>query len=210
MRGESPDNWADWLGTGLGCGVTAAAPRPAFAAEMPMSQVMPDFGAVSTDGEVLPELYHQAVRTMLEHRGNQILMRDVRVMFIAPSGQLQNIDFGNNRIPTKPTGENRLRFMSGSFEYKKLAAEQCCSLLCSFSSDCLVCLVCLVCLIFWFGKTNQTNEMNQIDQTNQIDQLGFRFDAIHPTPPLAQSVAGLLSPEAVRLLHIIPGVGHAL
>jgi hypothetical protein len=43
-----------------------------------MSQVMPDFGAVSTDGEVLPELYHQAVRTMLEHRGNQILMRDVR------------------------------------------------------------------------------------------------------------------------------------
>ena len=49
-----------------------------------MSQVMPDTGVVSTDGDALPELYHQAVKTMLAHRGNQILMRDVRVMFIAP------------------------------------------------------------------------------------------------------------------------------
>jgi hypothetical protein len=68
-----------------------------------MSQVMPDSGAVSTDGEVLPELYHQAVKTMLAHKGNPTLIKDVRVMFIPPSGQLQNIDFGNSSIPTKLT-----------------------------------------------------------------------------------------------------------
>ena len=78
---------ADWLGAAAGCGVTAAAPRPAFAAEIPMSQVMPVTGVVSTDGDALPELYHQMARTMLAHSGNPILMRDVRVMFIAPSGQ---------------------------------------------------------------------------------------------------------------------------
>jgi len=44
---------------------------------------MPDTGVVVTDGEVWPELYHQAARTMLAHRGNPILIKDMRVMFIA-------------------------------------------------------------------------------------------------------------------------------
>ena len=48
-----------------------------------MSHVMPDTGVVVTDGEVWPELYHQAARTMLAHRGNPILIKDMRVMFIA-------------------------------------------------------------------------------------------------------------------------------
>src|SRR5262245_14285192 len=72
-----------------------------------MSQVMPDTGIVSTDGEVLPEVYHQAVKTMLAHRGNPILIREARVIFItatrfykrvaiAPSRQFQKIDFGNS------------------------------------------------------------------------------------------------------------------
>jgi hypothetical protein len=52
-----------------------------------MSQVMPVTGVVSTDGDALPELYHHMARTMPAHSGNPILMRDVRVMFIAPSGQ---------------------------------------------------------------------------------------------------------------------------
>jgi hypothetical protein len=95
-----------------------------------MSQVMPDTGAVSTDEDALPELYHQPARAMLAHKDNPTLIKDVRVMFIAApgfynwvrialSGQLQKIDFDNSRTPTKQTGENRLRFMSGSFEYKK-------------------------------------------------------------------------------------------
>lgn len=48
-----------------------------------MSHVMPDTGVVSTDGDALPELYHQTTKPMLAHRCNEILMRDVRVMFIA-------------------------------------------------------------------------------------------------------------------------------
>ena len=72
-----------------------------------MSQVMPDTGIVSTDGEVLPEVYHQAVKTMLAHRGNPILIREARVIFItatgfykrvaiAPPRQFHKIDFGNS------------------------------------------------------------------------------------------------------------------
>jgi hypothetical protein len=51
-----------------------------------MSQVMPDTGVVSTDGDALPELYHQMARTMLAHSGAPILMRDVCVMFLAGTG----------------------------------------------------------------------------------------------------------------------------
>jgi hypothetical protein len=92
-----------------------------------MSQVMPDSGVVSSAGKALPELYHQTARAMLAHSGNPTLIKDVRAMFIAgtgfcnrlalaPTSQLQKIDFGNSSIPTKLTAENRLRFMSGSFE----------------------------------------------------------------------------------------------
>ena len=84
-----------------------------------MSQVMPDTGVVSTDGDALPELYHQMARMMLVHRSNEILMRDVRVMFIAPFGQFQKIDVGNSS-PVRLISVNRLRVRLISFEHKRV------------------------------------------------------------------------------------------
>ena len=39
--------------------------------------------------------------------------------------------------------------------------------------------------------------------------LGFRLDTLLPATILAQSVADFLSPEAIGLLHIVPGICHA-
>src|SRR4029077_19254404 len=63
------------------CVMTGAAPRAAFAAEIPMSQVIPDSGFVSTEGPALPEVYHQMARPILAPRSNPILMRDVLVIW---------------------------------------------------------------------------------------------------------------------------------
>jgi hypothetical protein len=56
-----------------------AALRVAFAAEIPMSHVMPETGVVSTDGVAWPDVYHQMAMTMLAQRGNPIVIRDIRV-----------------------------------------------------------------------------------------------------------------------------------
>jgi hypothetical protein len=93
--------------------------RAALAAEIPMSQVMPDIGVVSTDGDALLELYHQMARTMLAHRGNPPPIKDVRVTFIAPSGQFQKIDFGSSS-PVRLIAEPILRPMLIPFEYKSV------------------------------------------------------------------------------------------
>jgi hypothetical protein len=84
-----------------------------------MSQVMPDTGVVSTDRDALPELYHQPARTMLAHKGNPTLIKDVRVTFIAPSGQFQKIDFGSSS-PVRLIAEPILRPMLIPFEHKKV------------------------------------------------------------------------------------------
>ena len=128
VPGESLTGWAVWVFVATGCAVTAAAPRPAFAAETPMSQVMPDTGVVSTDGEVLPEVYHQAVKAMVAHRGNPILIRDVRVIviaatgfciteFIAPYGQFEKIDFGNSGALEHPKVQSAPRSGHTMFGY---------------------------------------------------------------------------------------------
>jgi hypothetical protein len=69
-----------------GCTVLEAALRAAFAAEIPMSHVMPDTGVVVTDGEVLPEVYHQTARMMHAHRGNPSLISAGRVLVAATTG----------------------------------------------------------------------------------------------------------------------------
>ena len=64
MPGESLTDWAVWTVAATGWTVTeATAPRPAFAADTPMSQVMPDTGNGGTDGEVFPKKYHDETST---------------------------------------------------------------------------------------------------------------------------------------------------
>jgi hypothetical protein len=48
-----------------------------------MSQVMPDTGAVATDGPALPEMYHQAASTMLAQRTDPSVMTIARDVLFA-------------------------------------------------------------------------------------------------------------------------------
>ena len=80
VRGESATGWAAvWVFAATGCAVTGTALRAAFAADIPMSQVMPETGVSVTDGRLLLELNHQPANAMLAQTANPRQMGSTRV-----------------------------------------------------------------------------------------------------------------------------------
>lgn len=100
-------DWAVWVFAAIGCTVTGAALRAVFAAEIPMSQVMPGTGVAATGVGFLPELNHQPASARLAQSAEPRPMSGARRLPVVAtgfclslatvdSGQCETINFGDS------------------------------------------------------------------------------------------------------------------